>query len=505
MNEFGSQIRQAVYERGDQRDVEAGSVSRGEGLRGGKSMAALLYAVLTGFLLLEFIWEILVYRRAYTAPAWVLLLRLGSAGLGIWLGKLWKDWGFRLLAALWILLFIRVFFTDQARLFDNGVSQKLMAGLWAWGGCYALGRVLEEKQLRRFALILAALWTVWMLANCGLGLYATVTRVKIPNLSGKGYWRALGKIGAARLHLVYGATTTGAVLAFSAMIAGIALFAVRPVWAKILFGLSLLPLLLCLCLTDARSAMFMTAAGIAALTGIRVYRHLVGEDVSTEARTPVLAAAAALLAAAAVFGVCVILLLQVTPLFNRLQVRGLIPRALAEAEATTVPNGMASRGLEEAYELSGRTGIWRATLRYIGKKPMTLLTGTSIDQTMSGVNALRKNASSAAHCHNLPLQVLLEAGIPGLLLFCAFAGLIFTRAFRVVRDPGQPLWIRLLPAMLIGMAVGEMVECYTALLTYATPVTFFLFAVLGVISARGERKPLSGSETGSLRYAGDER
>ena len=86
------------------------------------------------------------------------------------------------------------------------------------------------------------------------------------------------------------------------------------------------------------------------------------------------------------------------------------------------------------------------------------------------------------------LQVTLESGIPGLLLICVFLGVLAVRGFRLLRSKNeQPKWIRLLPALVFAVFVGEMAECFIVLLRPYTPQQALVFICMGVICACGKK------------------
>ncbi len=438
----------------------------------------MLYTILQGFLLLEFVWEMLTYKTpGYTAPVWVWALRITAAFAGIILGKLWQDRGFRLLAVLLLFQFFRLFLSEPARLYENSVSQYLMGGLWAFGGCYALGRVLTRDQAKRFLLIVTAVWLVWMLAYCGIGIYTAVTRNRVNNLAGTG-WRLTGATAALRLNMIYLATVSGAVAGLSALGALLAGVSVRNRAVKAVFFAAALVLLAALCLTDARSAQVVAAAGIGLLCGLLLYRRLTSRGTRGALWYSLLAV---LLAAAA----ALLLLQQVTPMLNRLRAGGFpVSRALAEEADSIDSYDIAARGFGDDL-LHGRGTVWKNVLLYLKNNPLLLLTGASVYVPMSGVIAQESMTFAAGHSHNLALQMLLESGIPGLLLAGGFVLYAAVRCLRVLRNGSSPLWLRVLPVLPAAALLGELVECFLWQNAYYSPILFWVITVLGVICAAG--------------------
>ena len=102
--------------------------------------------------------------------------------------------------------------------------------------------------------------------------------------------------------------------------------------------------------------------------------------------------------------------MQITPLFNHVKMRGVLPRAYAgEVEKTAV----SSRGFS-GHVLTGRAELWEKIFEYFRQNPIALLIGESKLSPLHIVNNYK------AHCHSIFIQVLLESGIPGLLLFLSF-------------------------------------------------------------------------------------
>ena len=87
---------------------------------------------------------------------------------------------------------------------------------------------------------------------------------------------------------------------------------------------------------------------------------------------------------------------------------------------------------------------------------------------------------AAAHCHCMPLMIILENGIPGLLIVLAFLVLTAIRSFQLVNG-NRPTVQKIFPALVVSILVGELVECFTWLRSGTSPVLPFLFVIIGII------------------------
>ena len=91
-----------------------------------------IYMALMGLLLLSYPYMMITYTHftPYVIPTGIWVLRLCSAGLAIYLGRLWKDKGFLILSGYLIWIFIRVAIPDSAGLFTERFSESLFSGIY---------------------------------------------------------------------------------------------------------------------------------------------------------------------------------------------------------------------------------------------------------------------------------------------------------------------------------------------------------------------------------------
>ena len=107
---------------------------------------------------------------------------------------------------------------------------------------------------------------------------------------------------------------------------------------------------------------------------------------------------------------------------------------------------------------------------------------------------MRTETIVSEHCHNMFLQTLLESGIPGLALMIAFMLCTARRALRLIRREGAPLLLRLVPAAVCAIWVGELTECIVRMSNYRVPNFALLMLYAGVVCALGRRE--SGEAAG---------
>ena len=153
-----------------------------------------------------------------------------------------------------------------------------------------------------------------------------------------------------------------------------------------------------------------------------------------------------------------------------------------------------ARGFDADDLLSGRTWIWRQTLEHLRDNPLTLLTGRSVANPTKDTGIMRTETIETEHCHNMFLQTLLESGIPGLALMIAFIACTARRAVRLIRAEDAPMLLRLVPAAVCTIWVGELTECIVRMSNYRVPNFALLMLYAGVVCALGRRGDAKAAE-----------
>ncbi len=465
----------------------------------------IVYAILLGGMLLDYLLIQAVDHEAYSLSAIVAGLRLLTALTGISLGKLWKDKGFLFLASLLVIQTLRVLFTDPNLLITQDVSENLLTGLWAIGGCYALARVLTYRQIKIFLRIFITAWTVGMVVHCSIALYAGWKDIHIMNLSGGSFWgirhSKWGTQFPERLQIgfVY-PTVGGSALSLSGVTALGAMLAEKKKGLKIWFGAAFLIILVTLGMTDTRASYVSLSVGVGAIVLSAVLHLLLTKGSKqckqTKIHKPVwvwTASIGCMLVAAAV---TLFLVLKVAPVYNTVKTGGGLPIAKAAAEAEqeeeteeTIPQPkqqIISRGFSGEGFLSGRTEVWSKVIEYLRNHPTELIFGASVHDSMAGPN--QEMEIIMAHCHNMPIQLLLENGLVGLVPILCFAIYTLLNGLRILNSRTTPLWLRLIPALPASALVGDLAECFVWFRSWTGAALAFAFVAFGMINTWGAKK-----------------
>lgn len=440
-----------------------------------------IFIALTSTLVLGHLYMIFWGIELLTIPGIIWILRLAASVLAIHLGKLWKKKIIIILFTFLVYLFIRTRNVAGSSVFLPESSGKLLSGLWMCTACLGLGYILDEKELKRFLSAAAAVWTIGMMVYAGIGLYAAWTDRVVDGPGVGAWWNQYGHF--ARYDLIYVSTTSGNILSIAAMIALLGLICTKNRFGKVFYLVALIQLILMLSLTISRTAEMAVAAGIGATGGIISFTWLKkknGNRIWLNRAVSIVLVVAVMIAAL----VCV---MKLPDLFNHFKQSGslLVNRAFAEVEeigkTVSVSRGIFTDG---KIELSGREELWLGVLSYLKQNPRMLLFGKSICSPLSNMGEL----SYYAHCHNALLQVLLESGLVGLSMILCLMVITVVRAFRIISCIRNPLWLKLLPALVASVWVGDLAECFSCFGSSQIPIGAFMFAAMGIICAFGENK-----------------
>lgn len=451
------------------------------------SLPKLIYAIAMGILLLMYLVLMLYYSDSYTVPVWVQIARGVTAVAGMILGKTWKDRGFRFLAVFWLYMFFRLLFDNPLKLVPNSVCESLINGIWAFLGCYSLGRVLNPKQLKIFLKTVVGIWTAGTVISSGIGLYAAWKGIVIPNLTGEAFWGFGHAQGAPelRLFIIYYVTVSGAVLSISTVMALMMVSVCKHKASRILYILSTLPMLMALSLTDSRAAHISVSAGIGVLVCVWIlYRGHYSLPKEKQRKHPAVIWLTAIGTMFVLFIGLVLGLNKFIDIFSRVKSNGGLISAAAAEELEKVEGVISNRGYTGGNVLSDRPYIWSHVWNYLKANPLYLLIGVSIHAPMAEI--ITDMWFAAGHCHCIPLQILLESGVIGVLLVGGLVTCVTVSGVRLVCSKEKPLWQRLTVAPVISIFVGELVESFTSL-TYSWPTLPFVFLFMGIIAALGKR------------------
>ena len=451
------------------------------------TIGRIIYTFLMALLLLGYLAVIATYcdqtatGKAFNFPGIVWVLRVITGVMAIYLGKLWKDKGFLLLAVYLLMKLVRVVAEGPDNVFQDSVSDAILTGFWAFSACYGMARILSKKQLKSFLNICITIWTIGMIVSSCLGIYAVWTGNNIYTIGEGAIW---GITQENRLFLVFFPTVSGSVMSFSIMLALCSAIVGKKRKTKVFFLLSIIPMFIALCLTDSRCAQVTVSAGIASMLGIFIIRKL-RDQAQQKQRNSWYAWATGIAVAGVVFIASVVLCMKTISVFNQVRADGLlIPRALAEEVQTKAI--VSNRGYTGSNVLTSRPMIWKAAIDALKNNPLYLIWGASIYNPMTLVNASPNMTFYANHCHCMPLMILLENGIPGLLLMGTILGKMVGASFRLVLTSKEKREVVIVP-FILSILLGEIIECFLWLRTGTCPTMPFFFVAVGILLTTGQK------------------
>lgn len=160
--------------------------------------------------------------------------------------------------------------------------------------------------------------------------------------------------------------------------------------------------------------------------------------------------------------------------------RLLIQNAAAEetqvaVTAKTADNQIRQRDFMESFgTFSMRTEIWEAGLEYIDRHPSVLLVGSTDGQVSRIPGWLL--GRDVYHMHNSWLEMLLQVGVPGLIVYAFIIGRMLLAAARQVFDLSLPMWQRMLAAAPVIMLVCTLMEIYPCVSGNVMDMMYMLLA-----------------------------
>ena len=388
------------------------------------------------------------------------------------------------------LIFLRCFFGGRDTFYWG--YRSVIYGVLAFGVCYQVAFGLSKKWLLTFLRLLLALWTLFMAGLSLVGIWAALYDQTITTAAGGVY-----RIGVtySRLYLLTFCTNSGSNLALSLLAALIGMLLTRNPLGRVLYVLASLVQYAALGLTVARTAFISVSIALGLLLACGLMAKLRGKRLSER----LVRLISFILAAALAVGS--FLLLSKSPdLFGGVkeQVRSSTDVVEStdteegadteEAAATPAPRSANTQSTVQRRPitmdenmLTQRQFAWQAVYRYIRQHPETLLYGASVVMPMAEVNPLADIENAAwDHAHNMYIQILLECGIPGIILLVLFLYSLARAALRLFFSKDKPLWQRALPVIPICILISELAECMT-MLVYNLPALAFLMLFSGLV------------------------
>ncbi len=354
--------------------------------------------------------------------------------------------------------------------------EPISRGMLAFLVMLPAARIVKKQRFEAWLRGILAVWTACFTLQAAIGLWAALTGHAVFSL--RGTWYIGVNLGDHRLYLNAYVTTGAAKMGLSVLLAAVGAAMCRSRMGRAGYALCALVQLMCLSLTDCRTA-FIALGAMAGLTGAVLLMGLpVLARRAAWLRLGAMALAALVLLAAVYLGMTGMLTLLAPHVPAQLEnipltelPGALLPAALAEDAA-----GVAHRGLDAGNLFNSRQHIWRAALRMLWYQPECLLHGATSVMAY-GMTNLYLDAEAGmrfSHVHNIYLQTLVNWGVPGLLLLLALV-VLFLRAAARVMPSGAPLWQRMAPTVPLYVLLCELVDCFTRL---SEPSPMLLFACL---------------------------
>lgn len=450
----------------------------------GVTVAYIVFAVAA---LVHHIYVTLYQKYVLTGATDLGIPLLVFTGVTVLFGKLWKDRIAWILLALLALKYARTALLGENILAETGYIY--IMSVYAFFGCYGVGRALDRKYWQVFFTALCAVWTLAALAFAVTGIRVAVTGVPVQNL-GSEYFKINPE---HRLYFIYHPVTSGIILSVSTFVALFGCLVTRRKILRLLWLPAVPVFFLAGSLTGTRTA-FLLSGLLAALLLYLFLRDKLKpgrpEHFALTAGKYILLCVVCLAVAAGV----VFLQSRSVNLVSVLRGRSLLISS-ASAEGAAMSTEVAQRDLLLSLDpdtlLNGRFVLWKSVLKLVAASPQNLLLGLSVYNPMTLINEVRvpQGLEYLYHCHNTLLQTLLENGIPALLLYISFLGAAVFHAVRVFRCRDLPFWQRAIPiGMLLCVAEGFLDN--TCHVTYGYPqmTVLYLFAGFTVALSRKTKK-----------------
>lgn len=143
---------------------------------------------------------------------------------------------------------------------------------------------------------------------------------------------------------------------------------------------------------------------------------------------------------------------------------------------------------------SMRTEIWQSGLAYLKENPRTLLLGNTDGQVAR--IPFRALDREIYHMHNTYLEILLLAGIPGLVLYGFILICFLWQAVRLFFDSDTPAWQRVLAAAPVALLPCTLMEIYPSVSGRASDM--MMLALMGAAISYGRAKGKRNLSAASL-------
>ena len=424
-------------------------------------------------------------RGAFPA-AW-----LGLAGAALVLCRMKPGAAYAPLLALPVWMLLSSAYRGAAVL--SAQTADICRAVLAFGVMLPAARVVRRNRFAAYMKALLALWTACMTLQAAIGLWAALTGHAVFSL--KGTWYIGVNLGDHRLYLNAYVTTGAVKMGLSVLLAGMGLVNSRKVPCKVIYALCMLTQLVCLSLTDCRTAFIAVGAGMGLMAAAGVLGLKWRSGWLRWGLAALLAPACALGAYVALSGLLTALAPHVPGTLDNLTLPEIPLHLLRHAAAE---GAVQHRALEASNLFNDRQIIWRAAVQLLLEEPRFLLTGTTTALAPGLTNAMIPPeiypGRDFVHVHSIYLQMLTSWGLPGLLLLGAGLLAFARAAWRVmVRHEGLCLWERCVPVPVFYVLLCELVDCFTRL-SEESPLLLFACLFAGLTLATDAHAALAARQ-----------
>lgn len=153
---------------------------------------------------------------------------------------------------------------------------------------------------------------------------------------------------------------------------------------------------------------------------------------------------------------------------------GQISERIQEPRPEAEPTAQSFNDKRTWSEDSGRLDIFRSAITTLQREPLRLLRGCLTKNVMSIANQVLPRAK--VHFHNTYLQVLIFAGLPGLLLVLGFCVFLLWRMLRIFFSREAAFSLKLLVIPLAGSLLYNMLEVDLFFDADVRTLSFYLLA-----------------------------
>ena len=444
----------------------------------------ILYSVFAMLMLMHHVYITTVFPMHYNLTSITPIPGCIFGIISIILGRMWKDKGFIIFALLGLFLNVRIAVVN-----GEVFSGTLLSCFYAFGGCYSVARALKADIRKKFLFVFCLLWTAAMIVYSCLAIYVAWTGNAIFN-NGGGSFRIYNGDFYPIYHMVHAGILASISLGFA--LAGFCMSESRA--CKVYFGIGMLFIFILGILTTRRLNHIINAFILSGFLCIILHKRL-------RFSKKYLNIICLLGTGVVVFAGLVFVQGRCIYLFNYIHgIKGtaFVSTAIAESAEKIAPRNINLGGGLDSF-LNGRINIWRSLFGTIKENPSMLLWGEATISPMAKVNAYRMahGLEVVSHTHNTWLQFLLEDGLPGFLLYLSFTLYLLKHSIQVIANRNGAIWQRLLPLLVIGCMMADLIDITCDAYTGHPQVTLmYLFAGYVVVFSNGiKKKEINNSQT----------